>query len=689
MDYDPSDEKKAIDDAKAGVKGLVDSGIVEIPRIFIRPPHELSEELNMCKSTLQVPVVDLSGIHVEDGRKKIVEEIREASEKWGFFQVINHGVPSSVLEGMIDGTRKFHEQDVEVKKEYYSSDPTARRVRYVSNLHLYKTKGKTANSKDSLHISWQDSGHNEPEEIPPVCSFGLGLLWRYSLKIEMDERKAGIKGLVDSGIVAEELNMCKSTLQIPVVDLSGIEVEDGRKKIVDEIREASEKWGFFQVINHGIPSSVLEEIIDGTRKFHEQDVEVKNEYYSSDPTARRVRYESNLHLYKTKNSKDSLHISWQDSGHNEPEEIPPVCRKPSVEYINHVIKLQHILLGLLSEALGLNPNHLKAIGCDKGPTLVCNYYSACPQPEPTLGKHTDPVFATILLQDQNGGLQVMCDNQWADVTPIEYGLVVNIGDLLQIVSNDKFVSAIHRVVVKNVGPRISVACFFNGHFVAPKMYGPIKELISEENPPLYKEFQVVDYITKFFSKPLDKTVIFFTLGVHFNQLKYEEQMHLTMGWKQSYETASAHFLRDERTIGELMLFKWGLVDSGIVEIPRIFIRPPHELAEELNTCKSTLQVPVVDLSGIQVEDERKKIVDEIREASEKWGFFQLINHGIPSSVLEGMIDGTRKFHEQDVEVKKEYYSSDRPEKLDMIVIFMCTKQKERQHPGRIHYTYLG
>ncbi|KAG5588126.1 hypothetical protein H5410_048560 [Solanum commersonii] len=394
MDYDPSDEKKAIDDAKAGVKGLVDSGVVEIPRIFIRPPHELAEELNMCKSTQQVPVVDLCGIHVEDGR-------------------------------MIDGTRKFHEQDVEVKKEYYSSDPTARQVRYESNLLQYKTKGLTSNWKDTLYIS---------------------------------------------------------------------------------------------------------ELI---------------------------------------------------FGHIEPEEIPQVCRKTSAEYINHVVKLEDILLGLLSEALRLKTNHLKATECDKR-------------------------------QLMNGGLQVMCDNQWANVTPIEHGLVANISDLLQILSNDKFVSAIHRVVERNVGPRISVACFFSGVSTPPKTYGPIKELIAEENPPLYKEFQTVNR---------DRVRICDSLDNNLNLAK-------------DYDPSD-----EKKAIDDTKAGVKGLVDSGIVEIPRIFIRPPHELAEELNMCKSTLQVPVVDLSGIEVED-------------------RLINHGVPSSVLEGMIDGTRKFHEQDVEVKKEYYSSD-------------------------------
>ncbi|CAN4092859.1 unnamed protein product [Withania somnifera] len=188
-----------------------------------------------------------------------------------------------------------------------------------------------------------------------------------------------------------------------------------------------------------------------------------------------------------------------------------MARKISLEYINHVNELGDILFGLLSEALGLKPDHLKATTeCDKLQSTVCLYYPPCPQPELTLGsaKHTDPAFLTILLQDQSGGLQVMYNNQWADVEPIEHGLVINVGDLLQILSNDKFISAIHRVLANKIGPRISVAHFFNGSLLSQsRMYGPIKELLSEENPPLYKEFTAVEYGAKFFSKPRDKTVL--------------------------------------------------------------------------------------------------------------------------------------------------------------------------------------
>jgi len=167
--YDRTAEVKAFEESKAGVKGLLESGIctTKIPRMFHSPKLNLkSDHESDSSSKFSVPIIDLQDIntnpclHVE-----VLKKIRSACKEWGFFQVINHGISVSVLDEMISGIRRFHEQDVDARKPFYTRDKS-KKVRYFSNGSLFTDPA--ANWRDSLTFSVSPDPPN-PEEIPQVC----------------------------------------------------------------------------------------------------------------------------------------------------------------------------------------------------------------------------------------------------------------------------------------------------------------------------------------------------------------------------------------------------------------------------------------------------------------------------------------------------------------------------------------
>ena len=110
-----------------------------------------------------------------------------------------------------------------------------------------------------------------------------------------------------------------------------------------------------------------------------------------------------------------------------------IVREIMLEYSKEVMKLAELMFEILSEALGLSPNHLKEMDCAKGLWMLCHCFPPCPEPNRTFGgaQHTDRSFLTILLNDNNGGLQVLYDGYWIDVPPNPEALIFNVGDFLQ------------------------------------------------------------------------------------------------------------------------------------------------------------------------------------------------------------------------------------------------------------------
>ncbi|MCL7041840.1 hypothetical protein MKW94_004402 [Papaver nudicaule] len=344
---------------------------------------------------------------------------------------------------------------------------------------------------------------------------------------EFDDSKIGVKGLVDSGITSiprffvhppESLtsNTPKPSddqHQIPIIDLSFVD-SHRRATVIDEIREASRSWGFFQVVNHDVPIDVLDRTISSIKAFNEQSNEVKSKYYGRE-MGKGIAFSTNFDLFQSKAA------SWRDTlqmktGPTPPhfDHIPEICRRELLEWDEQVQRLGETLMGLLCEGLGLERNKLKEMSCLDSRLMVAHYYPYCPEPERTVGlkSHSDPGVLTVLLQDEIGGLQVKHGEDWVDAKPCPGALVINIGDLLQMISNDEYKSVEHRVVANPYRePRVSSGVFFNPS-KREDNYGPLPELVSSEKPAIYKQFTLTEFMRQFFSKELDgKAIDYFKL----------------------------------------------------------------------------------------------------------------------------------------------------------------------------------
>lgn len=135
------------------------------------------------------------------------------------------------------------------------------------------------------------------------------------------------------------------------------------------------------------------------------------------------------------------------------------------EYVEQGRKVCDELMQALAEALSLERQAFLQQYDTKETdiTVKVNYYPPCPRPDQALGlpAHSDGTNLTLLMQSgATGGLQALKDNKWMTVAWPHKALLVNVGDLVEIMSNGRCKSAWHRVVTQLEEERISIGLFY-------------------------------------------------------------------------------------------------------------------------------------------------------------------------------------------------------------------------------------
>jgi isopenicillin N synthase-like dioxygenase len=280
---------------------------------------------------------------------------------------------------------------------------------------------------------------------------------------------------------------------LPVIDIRDLRHAATQRAIDRACRE----WGFFQVVGHGIDERILAALRREMRSF----------FYLPLPAKRAIErtaenpwgfYDREL----TKHTRDWKQV--YDYGPPHGRAIVPQLPRELPRFGSAIARfyaacdaLAFELVEVIAGNLGMPPGALDACFRPHHTSFLrLNYYPPCPAPartadlEPALAghlgvnPHTDSGALTLLLQDERAGLEVLHAGVWHLVEPRSDALVVNIGDIVQVWSNDRYTAALHRGLASADAERFSAPFFFNPAYST--QYAPLPSTVDSRHPPRYR-----------------------------------------------------------------------------------------------------------------------------------------------------------------------------------------------------------
>lgn len=258
---------------------------------------------------------------------------------------------------------------------------------------------------------------------------------------------------------------------VPTVDIS-----DPTSTSLQAIDAACRDHGFFLLSGHGLDDLISQTWVQ-TRRFFDANRSVRTSITRSKENP--LGYFDRELTKRKRDTKEVLDFidptqTLLDARNQWPDGLPDF-KEVMVEFFDAFSILADRTLSLLHDALQLTAHSRSLTSCARtSSTVRLNHYPiGDPVPanerdgladlgETALGYHTDPGVLTLLLQDNTGGLQTQArDGRWIDIAPTDGTIVVNLGDMMQAWTNDRYRAAIHRVVPMTTQRRFSIPYFSN------------------------------------------------------------------------------------------------------------------------------------------------------------------------------------------------------------------------------------
>ncbi|XP_038900152.1 gibberellin 3-beta-dioxygenase 1-like [Benincasa hispida] len=284
---------------------------------------------------------------------------------------------------------------------------------------------------------------------------------------------------------------------VPLIDLS-------LPNVPELINNALRTWGVFQVINHDISISLLNSMESSANALFDLPTSQKLKAARTPNGAAGYGLARISTFFPKRMWSEGFTIIGSPLQHFQklwPQDYSKYCDIME-EYNREMKNLCGRLMWLALGELGITREDMNWVGTNgdfktSNAATQLNSYPICPNPDRAmgLGPHTDTSLLTIVYQNNTSGLQVLREgNRWVTVEPIPGALVVQVGDLLHIITNGLYPSSVHQAVVNRTRKRISVAYIFGPPETAE--ISPLKKLVSSTQPPLYPTVTWTGYLRK-------------------------------------------------------------------------------------------------------------------------------------------------------------------------------------------------